>query len=103
MTTLSHQAVYIGLQDVQGQPVREGDVLKRENSFRFVVTWNEFINDYSILPVPCYNSMRKGVSRRAQYLEDSNPLKKEVVDSWKLKIKCNIYENPEELHDNGLF
>lgn len=47
--------------------------------------------------------MRKGVSRRAQYLEDYNPLKKEVVDSWKLKIKCNIYENPEELHDNGLF
>lgn len=103
MTTLSHQAVYIGLQDVQGQPVREGDVLKAENSFRFVVTWNEFVNGYCILPVPCYNSMRKGVSRRNQYLEDSNPLKKEVVDSWKLKIKCNIYENPEELHDNGLF
>ena len=98
-----NKLAFVGLSDIQGTPVQEGDVLKRENSFRFVVTWNEFINDYSILPVPCYNSMRKGVSHRAQYLEDSNPLKKEVVDSWKLKIKCNIYENPEELHDNGLF
>ena len=103
MTKLPCQIACIGIHDIQGVPVREGDILKAENSFRFVVLWNEFINDYSILPVPCYNSMRKGYVRKYLYLENSNPLKKEVVDSWKLKIKCNIYENPEELHDNGLF
>ena len=103
ITTLSHQAAYIGLQDVQGQPVREGDVLKAENSFRFVVIWNEFVNGYCILPVPCYNSMKKNERRREQYLEDLNPLRKEVVDCWKLKIKCNIYENSSELNNNELY
>lgn len=102
MTTLSHQAVYIGLQDVQGQPVREGDVLKAENSFRFVVTWNEFVNGYCILPVPCYNSMRKSEKLKTEYLENKNPLVEEVVKAWKLKVKCNIYEDPSELNSNDL-
>ena len=40
------QAEYIGINDIQGNPIREGDILKAKSGFRHVVIWNPYINGF---------------------------------------------------------
>ena len=98
-----HQAELIGLNDENNNPIREGDILRAASGLKYIVIWNEFINNFSMYFVSCFKDMIKSPYMRATYLEDSNPMCREVIDFWHLKVADNLDKHPSLLSETSLF
>ena len=94
-----HQAELIGLNDENNRPIREGDILCAASGLRYIVIWNEFINNFSMYFISCFKDMIRSPYMRETYLEDSNPMCKAFVDFWHLKVTDNIDKRPSVLND----
>ena len=92
-----HQAERIGLNDENNNPICEGDILQAASGFRYIVIWNEFINDFAMYFVSCFRDMIIHPYMRATYMEDSNPMCRLFIDFWHLKVTDNIDRNPSVL------
>lgn len=89
-----HQSEYVGLKDMDGKTIKEGDILRAPSGFRYIVIWNEYINNFCILFVSCFKDMILHPYTRGTYLEDSNPICKEVIEFWHLNISDNLDKRP---------
>jgi hypothetical protein len=97
-----HQAELIGLNDDNNNPIREGDILYAASGFRYIVIWNEFINDFIMLFVSCFRDMVVHPYTRETYMENCNPMSPLFVDFWHLRVMDNIDNNPAVLNDSSL-
>ena len=91
----------IGLPDVTGRQMREGDVVRFRN-FRGVILYNEFEKGFSILHVGAIHDMDRFPSLRADYLECSGTIHPETVSFWNIRVIDNIDDNPSELNNTSL-
>ena len=92
----------VGFNDFDGNPIRKGDLLVAGGGLRFIVVWNEYIADYVLIPAMCYNRMKKSSEKSEFISEDDIPFQQNSVGCWKLRVKTNVYTNPNELNNNEL-
>lgn len=91
----------IGLADVTGRPMREGDVI-HYRSFRGVILYNEFEKGFSILHVGAIRDMDRFPSLRADYLEGTGTIGPEIISFWGVRVVDNIDINPTQLNNTSL-
>ena len=92
-----HKAEAIGLKDNEGKDIHEGDILFAPSGFKYIVIWNEYINNFCMLFVSCFKDMTRNPYTRRLYLQDSNPLCGQVIDFWKLIVRDNLDQRPSVL------
>lgn len=97
-----HQAEWIGLNDENNNPIREGDILCADSGFCYIVIWNEFINNFAMYFVSCFKDMIIHPHTRETYMADSNPICSQFIDFWHLKVTGNIDKRPYMLNESSL-
>lgn len=97
------QAEYIGVNDVQGNPIHEGDILKGRSGFRHVVIWNPYINGFSMFFIPVYNDMKRNPYMKPVYMEDDYAVGEEIVKFWGLTVNDNMDSHPAAMNTEELF